>query len=920
MKHFFCILLLKILAISFCFGQTTYYKDTIYQQLATKRTHVKALGYLTADSIFRIPKDTLSLAPLGSIGYKNGQYYAKYTYWQVLGSTDTTSLSNRINLKVNIADTAAMLAPYLRKADTTSLSNRINLKVNISDTATMLTPYVASATEGLTKSGKDIRLGAQIGSQAAFSAERNINTNRYIMHWTNGIAAETGGAYWQFTQRPYSPFQFISNDTVPGNDALPSMARPLSGIYARRTVHFPSGTYKTQQSYGHYFGQTYSWQDTMVSRNDGMDYQQAMTVEQRYKPRNSGYQVIRLANGTGNDARLLHATGTLVSNTYYDPVDNASTDTLRARGYSAGITSYLVAATGSAKIRGTGHVYFLAGSLQNANSYFEKTYVLARQTNELYTDTAWLAWDTLTKSKSHFQNLVLGKGDSTQSGAQFKVYGASLFNGWSGYWANVAANYTSRSFTDKNYVDSAIAANLGIVDGIDDVLAVAQPLTAPRTIDLNGNPLELYSGVTQLGRQSIGDGFLYGYNGSNVNGYIYNSTGTGGLFQIESVYNGGAKYAGVRVSTSSASGKILMDGDSIVANAVGPTVIDTTNYKPVVIGPGNVLHESYWYGSGGGGGGTPALTQYRLAVGDASNLLSTGAAITGSRALVSDANGVPTHAITSTTQVNYLSTTTSDVQTQINTKLASSALSLTKGFMTDTLTVSGVTTIIPRYWWYDEFQGSNSNLAGTAYMFELVSGTAANASVAANAASITGATGYGYAEINTGTTTTGKAVLSGGYGATNQNQMGKIDNDYYYRCEFKNVIVNDLSDGTEAYKLFLGFQIDNVATNNVYFTYTHSENSGVWNCTSHNAATPETTSTGTTVAADTEYDLAIEIYNQTVKFYINGSLVATNTTHVPAATSTIYGPSAKILKSAGTTAKVVYLDAVGLRITHENDL
>jgi len=49
-------------------------------------------------------------------------------------TTDTTSLSNRINLKVNIADTGSMLNPYLRKSDTTSLSSRINSKLNISDT------------------------------------------------------------------------------------------------------------------------------------------------------------------------------------------------------------------------------------------------------------------------------------------------------------------------------------------------------------------------------------------------------------------------------------------------------------------------------------------------------------------------------------------------------------------------------------------------------------------------------------------------------------------------------------------------------------------------------------------------------------------------------------------------------------------
>jgi hypothetical protein len=46
---------------------------------------------------------------------------------------DTTSLSNRINLKLNSADTASLL----RKTDTTSLSSRINLKLNLKDTSTL---------------------------------------------------------------------------------------------------------------------------------------------------------------------------------------------------------------------------------------------------------------------------------------------------------------------------------------------------------------------------------------------------------------------------------------------------------------------------------------------------------------------------------------------------------------------------------------------------------------------------------------------------------------------------------------------------------------------------------------------------------------------------------------------------------------
>ena len=59
-----------------------------------------------------------------------------------LRKIDTATLSNRINLKVNISDTSSMLSSYLRKVDTVSLSNRINLKVNVSDTSSMLSPYL----------------------------------------------------------------------------------------------------------------------------------------------------------------------------------------------------------------------------------------------------------------------------------------------------------------------------------------------------------------------------------------------------------------------------------------------------------------------------------------------------------------------------------------------------------------------------------------------------------------------------------------------------------------------------------------------------------------------------------------------------------------------------------------------------------
>lgn len=81
---------------------------------------------------------------------------------------DTTYLSNRIDLKLNISDTASMLAPYLKESDTLGLSNRINLKLNISDTAAMLNPYLRKA-DTLTLSNR-INLKLNIADTATMLA------------------------------------------------------------------------------------------------------------------------------------------------------------------------------------------------------------------------------------------------------------------------------------------------------------------------------------------------------------------------------------------------------------------------------------------------------------------------------------------------------------------------------------------------------------------------------------------------------------------------------------------------------------------------------------------------------------------------------------------------------------------------------
>ena len=71
-------------------------------------------------------------------------------------TVDTTSLSNRINLKLNISDTASMLIPYFKDSDTTSLNltSRFAAKLNISDTASMLTNYLRSGVAASTYQAK----------------------------------------------------------------------------------------------------------------------------------------------------------------------------------------------------------------------------------------------------------------------------------------------------------------------------------------------------------------------------------------------------------------------------------------------------------------------------------------------------------------------------------------------------------------------------------------------------------------------------------------------------------------------------------------------------------------------------------------------------------------------------------------------
>jgi uncharacterized protein (DUF2147 family) len=96
-------------------------------------------------------------------------------------------------------------------------------------------------------------------------------------------------------------------------------------------------------------------------------------------------------------------------------------------------------------------------------------------------------------------------------------------------------------------------------------------------------------------------------------------------------------------------------------------------------------------GGGGGSGTVNSGTQYQIAYYATSGTAVSGAAaITANRALISDANGVPTHATTTATEIGYVNGVTSAIQTQLNAKQAT--ISESDDFLTFSSNVLGTNT------------------------------------------------------------------------------------------------------------------------------------------------------------------------------------------------------------------------------------
>ena len=173
----------------------------------------------------------------------------------------------------------------------------------------------------------------------------------------------------------------------------------------------------------------------------------------------------------------------------------------------------------------------------------------------------------------------------------------------------------------------------------------------------------------------------------------------------------------------------------------------------------------------------------------------------------------------------------------------------------------------------------------------------------------------GILQLSTSTSATGRAtaILDNNSVASFIVGGGKL----IYETD---VQIPTLSSSTETFRFFTGYSSlnGNPATNSIVFLYdsagvsTGSAAVGRWQVLCSNASTRSYTTTDSTVTAGRWYRLRAEVNaaGNSVSFYINGTLVKTETNNIPTGALTYVS---SIIKSNGTTARTAWVDFIRLR-------
>jgi len=162
----------------------------------------------------------------------------------------------------------------------------------------------------------------------------------------------------------------------------------------------------------------------------------------------------------------------------------------------------------------------------------------------------------------------------------------------------------------------------------------------------------------------------------------------------------------------------------------------------------------------------------------------------------------------------------------------------------------------------------------------------------------------GFWSLTTGATAIGGGALSG--------NIGYVYSGWARLSFASNFRIVTLADGTNSYRIFTGFNssYDSTTAPTVRAAGLFYDNNNVnWQAYTYNASVGTITDTGVAAVADGSYNTFLTRVNGTtnVQFFINGVLVATNTTNLP---STQVCPQIQIQKTLGVTSRNIISDWV----------
>lgn len=170
----------------------------------------------------------------------------------------------------------------------------------------------------------------------------------------------------------------------------------------------------------------------------------------------------------------------------------------------------------------------------------------------------------------------------------------------------------------------------------------------------------------------------------------------------------------------------------------------------------------------------------------------------------------------------------------------------------------------------------------------------------------------GVLQLDTGTTSTGRATACSGSGTTATSPLF-CDANELCRVGFR-LAPEALSTALETFTVLVGFgtlglSAAGLPTNGVFFRYTDALNGGEWEFISRvDGATADAVDTN--VVASASYStFVIEFDSTSARGYIDGNLVATiPIANCPTGSARPYAPGAKIEKSVGTSQRNLSLD------------